>query len=331
MKAEPYRSAFIRTQLISDAEGFLGRFLAGNAVLSAVSDVSGVPVNTDDENLLDYAFARAAGKTDESVPGMLLARATSAGAVRPAVRGAVDWDRVQELRPRAWLISGGEPPRMPQKDDHAARRVAAAFFGCSGQGAKAAENWNAQPAEPRDDLERYVAASALADAGDDRMFALADDLESRGLGVEAAFIRARRASRDKDEPAAFALLLRAVEELRRDTLPLCSSANQVLALLSTIARKNPVVAARAVEALLVPFAAGFLEEDRRDALELLAATVPDPALCVRALGSRVEKPRWNEAHLKLRLRCLAAANHPLAERAAADVLEYLGATAGTFD
>lgn len=330
VELEPYRSGLTRTQGVSDAEGFLGRFLAGDATLAAISEIPGVPVNTDDENMLDYAFARAAGQTDETVPAALLARATKDGADRPSVRGAVDWDRVFELRPRAWIINDTDPPSIPQKDDQAARRVAAVALGCAGRSTKASSNWRAQSAEPKDDLERFVAAIAYADAGHDRGAVYADVLESRGLVVEASFARARRAARDKDELRAFDFLGRAIEALRKDALPLCKSAQQVLRHFAGIASKSPALAARGAEALLVPFAAGLLDDERRDNAEKLAAAA-DPALCVRALGTHLERPRWEEAHLKLRLRCVAAANHPLTERAAADLLEYLGATAGAFD
>jgi hypothetical protein len=174
-----------------------------------------------------------------------------------------------------------------------------------------------------------VAAIARADRGDERALSLADVLEAHGLVVEANFVRARLAAHVQDDRKAFDAVLRAVDALRRDALPLCSSAQQVLTLVTSLARKVPDFNLPAVEALMVPFAAGMLDEARRDTVEKLAGS--DPKVCVRALGSHVHRPRWDEAHLRLRLGCLIASRHPAVEAAAADLRDYLGATAGTFD
>jgi hypothetical protein len=74
----------------------------------------------------------------------------------------------------------------------------------------------------------------------------------------------------------------------------------------------------------------YAEEERRViTLQSLAFASGDNALCVDALGFQLEEPWWQEAFLEGRAQCLAAARHPLAQRAADDLVEFMSATPGT--
>ncbi|HVU02738.1 MAG TPA: fused MFS/spermidine synthase [Polyangiaceae bacterium] len=328
---EPYRSALVRTMLVSDVEGFLSHFVANDALLRRVSELPGVAVNTDDEDGLDYAFARAAGTADHELPLSLLRRAQTDGMDRPAVDGDVDWARVQELRPRIWLAGGGDTPRLPQADREADARVAAITLGCRGRAAEGARAWAGQTREPRDDLERFVVGAGRADAGSAEAEAYAAALSARGLVAEAELLRTRLALHGADSGAAKAAATRAIEAMRVTPLPLCSAGRQILSLVRAAFAGTADGAKEGALLLLAPFAASALDAERSELAVALATRAGDAALCVRALGEQVEHPRWDEEHLRTRLRCLAAAKHPLAERALTDLAAFFQDTSGTFE
>jgi spermidine synthase len=324
---DPFRSGMPRTLLVEDAEGLIGRFVADDATLARVSEVPGIAVNTDDENTIDFAFARAVGSGAAGLPWQLL---RLAGGARPETTGAVDWSRVAELRTRAWTVCHEPVPDLKWPSHAALHRARAVDLGCSsGRDGAALAEWEQQPDAPRDDVERLVVASGLAARGDDRALALADELESRGFAAEAWLVRARRAHHDPDVSAAFEKTAHALEGLRSDALPLCDTTHEVVALLDELVAHHPELADRAIGELLGrPFAAHNADESRRSLVESMGAT--RPGLCVTTLGNHLLEPTWMESALSRRFRCLVASGHPLAERARQDLVEFAEATAGSF-
>lgn len=328
---EPYRSGTLRTLLFGDVEGLLGRFIATDAAVARMTEGDD-RVNTDDRNALDYAFARTVGTTDAALPFRLLEASIAAHQDRPDVRGAVDWDRVAELRSRAWIVDATELPALPMPTPEASDRVRGVAAGCAGNPAEGVALWLKHgSAEPKDDIERFTLGLGLADRGQPVALELAAGLASRGFITEAELIRARAAQQRKDPGAALDALLRAIEALHHDALSLCNATSEVLGLVSVVATSTLDTRRRAVLALREPFAADSSDEQRTRTIERLAIESRDPALCVLGLGARIEHPYWSESFLEKRLQCLAAARHPLTERAAQDLLDLRAGMAGTFD
>jgi len=179
---EPFRYALPRTLLIQDLEGLLGRYLASESLLAELVREPGVEVNTDDRNLIEYAFARGVGNGRVAVSERLLTLAMKRKQDRPDVAGAVDWERVAELRPRAWLITGEAPPRLPMPSEGAQARAAAVTVGCQGNYAGALKTWEAASGVgPRDDIEVFVLGMALSERGDERAVAYAERLVANGF------------------------------------------------------------------------------------------------------------------------------------------------------
>jgi spermidine synthase len=332
LSEEPYRTGTLRTMLFGDVEGLLGRFIATNAAVTRM--IAGdARVNTDDHNDLDYAFARTVGMTDAGLPARLLGASLAAHTDRPEVRGSVDWDRVAELRARAWLTDDTEVPAfLPMPSQAVSDRVRAVAAGCAGDYGRSTALWLQDgPAEPKDDVERFTIAVGLADRGEPAALGLATGLAAHGFAVESALIRARAARHAKDPVAMLDAAIQGTEALRHDALSLCHAADGILGAVMTAAPTSPSARSRALDALREPFAASTMDEARVHAIERLSIESGDPATCVRGLGARVQNPVWDEGFLEKRLQCLAAAHHPLAERAAQDLLDVRGGTSGTFD
>jgi hypothetical protein len=129
---EPFVSALPRVWLVSDLEGVLAHFLADEPDIERIAEAPGVEIATDDRNVLEHAFARALDAPSVDIPHLLLQGFLANGLGRPRVEGAVDWDRVAELRPRSWITFGGTPPVLPMPNAASRIRAEAVVAGCRG-------------------------------------------------------------------------------------------------------------------------------------------------------------------------------------------------------
>ncbi|HVW25414.1 MAG TPA: fused MFS/spermidine synthase [Polyangiaceae bacterium] len=331
---EPFRTALPRTLLVQDLEGLLGRYLASETLVAEIAREPSAETNTDDRNVIEYAFARSVGNTRANLADSLVLRAIKTHQDRPDVVGVVDWERVASLRPRAWSIANDVAPRLPMPTDAARARAAAITAGCRGDVSGVLSTWGSvpHPVEPRDDIERWVLGLAFADANDARATDYADRLAADGFLAEPHVLRARKAIAAGDAATAQAEADASIVAMRNTPFPLCGGVEAVLSLATKLGAAHPEYRARAaLELLDAPFAAYIGDDPRRGLAEKLAATSGDAALCVKAMGRHVAEPTWEEAFLVQRLQCLAAAGRPEAERAANDLLEFRASTAGTFD
>jgi spermidine synthase len=330
--SEPYRAAVRRFWLVEDVEGVLSHFLAGPAVVEQMSMHLDPPVNVDDQNLLEYAFARSVGADTPSPVPLVIDYARALGQNRPRLDAAVDFARVDELLPRAWLIARATAPRL-SLPPAARARVDAVGAACFGLPDKVLERWQAQPrAEPTDELERY--ALALGHAAVGRATPFIEELERSGYAAEAHLARGNVALHAQDRKHAVAEYARGLERLRSGQIPLCNTAALLLMGLDGAGATSPELARVALDALQAgPLLVGLGESERRATIERLAFSLmrtpgANPRQCVDALGPHLARPLWNEPLLTGRFACLQRAGHPLAAQAEVDLIDYLGAGPG---
>jgi spermidine synthase len=333
LEQQPYRDALTRAWLTERAEGVFSHFIADSEGVRQISELAGTQTNTDDTNFLEYAFARNVGRSGADTVDLMLKASLKAGHARPPVVGDVNWDLVDELRYRGWVVYNSAAPPLPIKRSEEERlRSSVVTQVCLGtKFTGMAEQWAKQPLEPRDSIEIFALGDALAHRGDERALEHAKTLEVRGFIAESALIQARYFAEIQHADEELAALTTAVTELRQQALPLCMTVPQVLSLFSELGKVSPELARKGAEALMTPFAVQAFDGLRQSTLQSLAFKSGDPDLCVRALGVDLEVPRWQEKFLTQRLNCLELAKHPMAERARNDLLEFLDGTAGDFD
>jgi spermidine synthase len=329
---EPYASALQRMWLVEGAEGFLSHFVANDRLSAKLGEVLSPPLNTDDSTVLEYAFARQVGMTGSSMTEMLFNTSARSGDDHPDVEGAVDWNLVHELRGRSWLIQFASVPRLPGLDQAGAKRLRALELGCRERSyAQSLAVWGVNQPDrpaPRDALETYMLANAYALQGDPLALQLAGELEQRGFRAEAHLVRGRSNLKANIAETAFAELAAGLEDLRRGPMPLCDTTADLLSQLRLLSQ-NPSFAPRVLAALQRgPLASYLREVDRRGISQEIAFTLPDPQLCVDALGPELQLPRWQSSFLTARAACLKRANHPLAARAEDDLAAFLMNTTG---
>src|SRR4029453_8299404 len=112
---EPYRSALARIWRGTELEGFLAHPFATPTFPRAVmqAEAKGA-VNTDDQNFVEFGFARSVGTRLAFTPGVLLSVAAARGEKRPAVTdGEVDWDAVEDRRVSSYVMETATPILPP--------------------------------------------------------------------------------------------------------------------------------------------------------------------------------------------------------------------------
>lgn len=331
LSGEPFRSVMPRMWLVEGVEGLFSHFIAGDRVAARLGDALEPPLNTDDSMVLEHAFARQVGGKDESISEQLFRLAQRLGQERPSVTGELDWNRTRELIGRAWAVSNASA-RIVGLGAAAERRARAIDRGCAKGVYDGALGAWPEPHGALDMIETFVLGSAYAMRGDVRALPLADALAARGFEPEASLLKGRSLLVSKRPADALEELLVALSGLRAGSIPLCETAGDVLQLIRQAGGKEPALAARALEAVQQgPLPAYQREHLRRRVAQSLAATLPDPALCVAALGRDLQQPEWALEPLSERMLCLRRAQHPLANEAELDLMTFLENTAGNVE
>jgi spermidine synthase len=318
IQQEPYRSALAYTWRAADLEAVLAHHLAGPTFARAMREAHGdAPLNTDDQTVIEFGFGRTVGGLLGQGTGDVLQAARSRGMDRAAVRGEVDWDRVEDERV---LMSGlyRMPGQLAGRTPRAAQLARALVLVEEGNARGAAAAWPGL-AEPRGLLETGYAAEILAATGSpeaERQVAqLAPLVPAEASALEAVL----RLSQGKADEAA-AALERALVQYRSDPWPQVRVMTRALQLSRELAARGPPDrAARLAAALEEPFVTEILDQNRLETLFQIASRLPDPAACARAVARFEPHVPWTLEHLGRRAACYRQVGDPRAALAEADL------------
>lgn len=324
---EPYRSALFNAWRVTDLEGVLARFIAGQELARAAVASDQFVVNTDDINVVEFGFARSVGSTTQFDLESLREWARAHGAHQPRLSGGtVDWDVVEDRRISMMTTENAVPLLPGDATPDQQRRHGAQVAYLRGDLAGVVDEWGRQPRPPSDPVELFIVAEALADRGDERALALIDELRKR-QPCEADAILARIQMRQQDHSGAAQSLERAFLQYRRDPWPHPLVMDRALETAVLVAREDPTggLAVRLYEAMKEPFAVFVLEEERRVRLVDIAA-LREPERCnaamVAALRALEPHVPWHREFLIRRRDCYARAGDPLLRRAQRDLNEF---------
>lgn len=307
---EPYRTAFERIIGVSGAEGVLALELANERLVSALA-AAYADVNTDDQPLLEFRFARSVGRRrgeDLRVP--LLEAAHARGDNRAALRGEVSWAAVDAQRARPFAWRNEVPPGVLAALLPEHLRAWAMARPAQSVAAFAALDRELDALE----LTVYAAARSSLAASPEQRLALARDLEqvsAAGFEADAAFIAVNAALTDGRVAELPSLVAAAGQAAARDPWPADRIVVPVLQRLAALNRAGPAL----VDALATPYAAfNFHELRRATAVSIEARLDGTRAQCLEQVSGFEPWPPWRGDFLELRRRCYERA---LPERAAA--------------
>jgi hypothetical protein len=333
LETEPFRTATRRIWGIDSAEGFLAHFCAGAEVARRMSAVPGIETNTDDNTLLEFAFARSVGRSSGFQTPELLRLANELNASRPEVVGEVDWARVQEERFAMFARDGYPAPATPGVSDVGAIRCEIRRLVEQKQVAAAGRLWLEKKPAPLNPGDVVTFALALAEAASDEALPLIGQLRATSES-EASALEALLRVRQNRRADAIQPLLAAYAAFYRDPWPETAVQTRAFQLAWEIITTEPEAAPLFFNALKSGPLPGYLmEAARRQTLVHLTLRMWRAGQPVTGEGFALLEPwpAWNRESLKERYQFYQATGLGDAARARADLVEFFAAEGGAFN
>lgn len=332
---EPFQGALGRVWRTTDLEGVFSHYVGNGKFARNAMQRPGVPLNTDDQMLLEFAFARNRGAGQHLSFDDMRRAARSLEADRPVARGELDWEKVEEQRNGMFLAY--DHPTQPHGSMSNEQMILVSALNSYAKDdlAGAWENWKRLGREPRNPIELTMVAECLADRGDEAALGYIE--QTRTIGpTEAEAIRARLLWRQNRTEEARVTMAGAIAALHVDPWPMQALITRTISLAVDLveADKTGSSGAAIYNALQKPFAVYNSEEVRMFALIRVAISL-DRGLTgehlLRSLEAAEPHTPWNWGFLKIRSACYTAFQHPLAADAQNDVVDFLVAEPGRME
>ena len=333
---EPIRTALATAWRVTDVEGVLAHYVANDVFAKEIAAQGQTHLNTDDRNLIEFAFARTVGmQTSFSVPDLLEA-AHSRGCDRPSqINGQIDWERVQDQNTNIYTMWMSQPPVPFFFSPAQNRRVSSKTSYVAGDFTRALDSWRSQPRDAENLTECAMMAELLAlkaDAGARKYIEKVREYHPD----EALMLLAELQWRQGHLEEAAASLESAFISCRKDPWPMMPVFVHALILTERIALedKSRKLADRLYRALEEPFAVFFLEERREETLLRIALLLDEKGFSgytLKALMLLEPHFPWGGDRLLLRENCYRALNHPLAGLARRELDSFMKYEPKVFD
>lgn len=329
---QPYKDALAQVWRVTDLEGLFSHYVANDKFPRVFMRSRGVPLNTDDRTLLEFAFARnmrdAAG-----IDFLSLRRdAHLFEAERPALletSSELEWAGVEDQRV-AMFVRYDRAPEPQEFMSREQRILSAAFkFYVKDDLPRAWQGWKELRREPRNLVELTMVAECLADQGDSAARPYLTKLAETNR-TEAQAIEGRLLWRQEQFVDAGEMIGTAFEGFRTDPWPLEQVMSRTMALTQEIAQGDTEgsVAQGLYRALQKPFAVYCEDEARLMTLLHVGRSIDKGRPGEYTLrGVQAAEPYipWQLNFLKIRNACYAKFQHPLAAQAARDLAAYVEA------
>jgi spermidine synthase len=327
---EPFRSAMEDAWATAGVEGFLSHYVARSAFAAERIAGTGSAINTDDRNVVEFAFARSLGSKKLFDLETTRSDARQRGQDTPEVAGGrVDWPLVQRLRVSTITADGVVPtPRSELAGEELRQTLVQKSF-LEGHPDLVLERWRAAPWEPVGSVELAVVSQALADAGDESATVYIDRLrETRPIEAQAFLGQLRW--RQKRLAEAADLYDKAFSAYRENPWPLLPVMNKTFLVVADIAGRERALAARLDKALASPFAVWLLNEERLQTRYKLA-TYLDQSKLEEAITALEPHVPWRRGFLDRRAKIYEATRNPRAAVARSELAEFLKHDTGKAD
>jgi spermidine synthase len=330
LSTEPFRSAMQDAWATEGLEGFLSHYIARPSFVAGLLGSSGAPVNTDDRNVVEFAFARSLGRKTLFDLQKARRQARQHGEDTPSFEhGTVDWPLVARLRISTITADGVVPSVGPELAGEELRQTLVQKSFLEGRPDLVLERWRAAPWEPVGSVELATVAQALADAGEESATVYIDRLrETRSVEAEILFGQLRwRQQRFAEAADRFE---RAFSLYRENPWPLLSVMNKSFTTVADIAGRGRALATQLDNALAAPFAVLLLNEERLQTRYKLA-TYLDQSKLEEAIAALEPHVPWRRAFLDRRAKVYEATGNPRAPIARRELAEFLKHDTGKAD
>lgn len=334
----PFKTALAKVWRVTDLEGVLAHYVANSSFAKEMAGNQKSIVNTDDQNLIEFGFARTVGKqTAVKVPELREA-AHRRGEDRPALVGAnVDWGRVDDQNGEIDIQLGlPRPPPFSFLDNGQRRRLAAevAYLGGDLPGALAL--WRGQSHDAETLTELAMMADILAWSADaETALKYIEKLNELNPG-EAAMLLAFVRYREGRSVEAAVALERAFIFCRSDPWVMSAIFKNGLGVANFIASqdRSGALAAQLYRALEEPFSVYAWDAERRRTLAAIAVFVDREGFSEytrKAIAGFEPNVPWDRKFLETRRDCYRALHDPLAAKAERELAQFVRREAQPLD
>jgi len=317
----PFADGLRYTWGVSGIEGLYSAYIANPDFARSVAAEEGSWINTDDRPLIEFGFARNAGRTGLFSIANLRRLAVARGEHRPPGLEGIDWTQVADLAGARSVAMSGKPPEPRGLPDDAAARSWARRAYADERLEEACEHWFSQPQPPRSEIDLLLVVECLAETAQPQAADLLPGLAA-ARPVEAAAISARLFARTGRPQEAASELQRALVAFRDDPWVHTTVMARALDLTVELSRGSPALGEALFEALSQPFSARILEESRKEVRLQVALAIRSTAVCTEAFLAFEPWPPWQEGFLSKRCSCYTAAGHEMADEACAQLQEW---------
>jgi len=323
LQEEPFRSAAANVWRVSDLEGFFAHYLANANFTKAIAAEEHGAVSTDDRNLLEFSFARTAGRGTLFDSRQLVQLATALNHDQPElVRGPLDRARVDDEK--AAMMSHYFRDLFNRRHQHTPnqqRRTMSFAAFATDDFRQAAVAWRSQPQAPVSLAEIAMLARTFAEIGDSEALAMIDKLRAH-IPTEADALAAIYYIRKEQFDLGTDAAIKAFEQYRTDPWAEPAVMQRLVVLVPDIARKDKALGRRLFDALKEPFALQLQEEVRKVSRMQLASRIDFPGMCVEAVSAYEPSVPFRAGFLLKRLDCYQVNNHPLRAKANKELEEF---------
>jgi spermidine synthase len=325
--SEPFRRGLRVSMQIEGVEGMLARLRARDPFLRKLTGNSPV-LNTDDQNLLEFSFARTLGRTDALQAKQLMELSRSNGMDVPEVPSS-SYDREHVVDELASLVVTGASVSLPSDATAATSLRALAKQAYLRENCvEALDQWKKQTASPRSPVEHLLFAECSTILSDPGAEAARQALvESHP--TEARLLQTRALCTQPDLTSCAAAIPSTLEALRNDAWVFLPLAHRTLIALFQSVKKNPTAATPLLEGLQKRFSVWNLEGTRKGIQAGLAQILHSPS-CRPMYEAREPNPQWDKPSLVSRLECYERTASPWMDKARKDLDEYNEAAPAKF-
>ncbi|HKF44336.1 MAG TPA: fused MFS/spermidine synthase, partial [Thermoanaerobaculia bacterium] len=311
LAGEPFRSAMLDAWTTEGLEGFLSHYVARSSMVPALLAAGPAPKNTDDKNIIEFAFARSLGSQAafDLDSARSLARKRHEDAP-PLAKGSADWGLVRRLRISTITADGVAPRERPDMTAEEIRQCRAQKAFLEGHPENALDLWREKPWEPVGPVELAVISQALAFAGDESSAGYIGRL-SASRPVDALILLGELRWRQGRFPEAADLYEKALTRYREDPWALLPVVNRSFTIVADLAGRDRAFAGKMDAALSQPFAVQLLNEERLQT-RYKVATFLDQSKLEDAIAALEPYVPWRKGLLSRRARLYETTRNPLA-------------------
>jgi spermidine synthase len=323
--SQPFQSALTNVWRTTDLEGVFSHYVGNNQFAHQVMQRSGIPLNTDDRMVLEFAFARNRQTGHHLSFEEMRREAHLAAADRPTASGDLDWSKVEQQRYEMFVDSDHARQPEPWMSERQRAFAGALTNYAAGNLAGALENWKIYQGEPHTPIELMMVAESLAEQGSEDAARYIAQLENIDATAALA-LRARLAWQQNRREEARTTMGKALAALHSDPWPLRALISRTIDLAVEMVEQSNGGADPAIYAALqTPLAVYNNDEERMLAL-IRVAVILDRGVkgerVLRSVAAAEPNVPWNLGFLKIRSACYTASRHPLAEEAQTDLVDF---------